>query len=71
MGVGTAMINYLLGWTEKQRGLEKISLSTFSTNLPAIKLYRKFGFKIEGRSRRQYKIHGKYVDEITMGKFLR
>ncbi|MBS7632006.1 GNAT family N-acetyltransferase [Candidatus Bathyarchaeota archaeon] len=69
-GFGTAMMNYLLEWTEKQRGLEKISLSTFSTNLPAMKLYRKFGFKIEGRSRRQYKICGKYVDEITMGKFL-
>jgi hypothetical protein len=70
MGIGTAMMNHIIGWAEKQKGLEKISLAVFSTNKAAISLYRKFGFKIEGVSERQYKIEGKYVDDITMGKFL-
>jgi RimJ/RimL family protein N-acetyltransferase len=50
--------------------LEKISLTVFSTNKPAISLYRKLGFEVEGISKKQYKIEGKYVDEVTMGKFL-
>jgi hypothetical protein len=70
IGVGTAMMNYLSEWAKKQEELEKISLTVFSTNKPAISLYRKLGFEIEGISKKQYKIEGKYIDEIIMGKFL-
>ena len=70
IGIGTAMMNHLIEWSEKQEGLEKISLTVFSTNKAAINLYRKFGFKVEGVNKKQYKIEGKYIDEITMGKFL-
>ncbi|MBX5327751.1 MAG: GNAT family N-acetyltransferase [Candidatus Bathyarchaeota archaeon] len=48
MGIGTAMMNHLLEWSQKQEGLEKITLEVFSTNKPAINLYHKLGFKIEG-----------------------
>jgi RimJ/RimL family protein N-acetyltransferase len=70
IGIGTAMMNYMIEWAEKQEGLEKISLTVFSTNKAATNLYRKFGFKMEGVSKRQYKIEGKYVDDLIMGKFL-
>lgn len=70
IGIGEAMMNYIMEWAQKQDGLEKISLTVFSTNKAAINLYRKFGFAIEGISKKQYKIEGKYIDEITMGKFL-
>jgi len=70
IGVGEAMMNYIMEWVKKQGGLEKISLTVFSTNKAAINLYRKFGFAIEGVSKKQYKIEGKYIDGITMGKFL-
>ena len=70
MSIGTAMMNYIMKWTEQQQGLEKIYLTVFSTNDAAINLYHKFGFEIEGTSKKQYKIEGKYIDEITMGKFL-
>jgi RimJ/RimL family protein N-acetyltransferase len=70
MHIGTALMNHLIGWARKQEGLEKISLTVFSTNKPATKLYQKFGFRTEGVSKRQYKIEGKYVDDIIMGKFL-
>lgn len=32
IGVGTAMVNYTMDWAKKQKGLEKISLTVFSTN---------------------------------------
>jgi len=69
-GIGTAMMNYIIEWARRQKGLEKISLTVFSTNEAAINLYRTFGFQIEGMSKRQHKIEGKHIDEITMGKFL-
>lgn len=70
VGVGTEMMNHIMEWGKQQKGLEKISLTVFSTNKVAINLYRKFGFKIEGISKKQYKIEGKYIDKITMGKLL-
>jgi RimJ/RimL family protein N-acetyltransferase len=71
MGIGTAIMKQLVEWAKSQSTLEKISLTVFSTNVPAINLYRKFGFEVEGISKRQYRIEGQYADEITMGKFLR
>ena len=70
IGIGTAMMNHIMEWAKKQKGLEKISLTVFSANETAINLYRAFGFEIEGVSKKQYKIEGKYIDETIMGKFL-
>ncbi len=70
IGIGTAMMKYIMEWARRQKGLEKVSLTVFSTNEAAINLYCTFGFQIEGVSKRQYRIEGKYVDETIMGKFL-
>ncbi|MBX5466440.1 MAG: GNAT family N-acetyltransferase [Firmicutes bacterium] len=52
-----------------QVGVEKISLSVFATNLPAIRLYRRLGYVEEGRRRGQYRIAGALVDELWMAKW--
>lgn len=69
LGIGTALMKYMMYWA-KSRGLEKLDLEVFSTNQRAIHLYEKFNFQVEGIRKKQYKIEGKYVDEITMAKFL-
>ncbi len=69
-GIGNAMMNYTIEWAKRQNELEKISLTVFSTNNPAINLYRKLGFTIEGRMKKHYKIEGKYIDDIAMTKLL-
>jgi len=69
IGIGNALMDYVISWAEA-RDYEKISLSVFSTNTAAINLYRKFGFEVEGVKKKEFKIEGKYVDEICMGKFL-
>lgn len=69
IGIGNALMDYVINWAEAQN-YEKISLSVFSTNAPAINLYQKFGFEVEGVKRKEFKIEGKDVDEICMGKFL-
>lgn len=70
IGIGTAMMKYIMEWARRQKGLEKVSLTVFSTNEAAINLYRTFGFQIEGMRKKQHKIEGKYIDETIMGKFL-
>lgn len=56
MGVGTALLRCLLDWAEANPLIEKIGLAVFSDNLPAINLYRRFGFVEEGRQPRQIKM---------------
>lgn len=69
LGIGNALVDYAIDWAQKHN-YEKISLSVFSTNTPAINLYKKFGFEIEGVKKKEFKIEGEYVDEVCMGKFL-
>jgi RimJ/RimL family protein N-acetyltransferase len=60
----------MIDWA-KNRGARKLCLGVFSTNQQAINLYKKFNFRVEGTRKKQYKVNGKYVDEIIMGRFLK
>ncbi len=51
-------------------GVEKLELEVFSTNISAIKLYKRYGFKTEGILIKKRKFKGKYEDLICMGLFL-
>jgi [ribosomal protein S18]-alanine N-acetyltransferase len=52
-GMGQALLFSLLK-TACDRGLERATLEVRASNLSAINLYQKFGFKIAGRRRRYY-----------------
>jgi len=69
MGVGSALMDYAVRWARKRK-VKKIVLSVFSTNKRATALYKKFGFAVEGTRKKQFLIHGKYVDEVMMGRFM-
>jgi RimJ/RimL family protein N-acetyltransferase len=47
-------------------GINKISLEVLSTNLRAINLYKKIGFKIEGIKREEILKNNKFIDSIIM-----
>lgn len=69
-GVGTHMTQTMLVWC-REAGYEKVELEVFSTNTPALRLYRRFGFVVEVRQRRAIKFaEGEYVDNLIMGTFL-
>ncbi len=68
-GIGAQLLTAALAWAE-EAGLEKITLSVFATNQPALHLYRKFGFIEEGCQRKQIKIDDVYINSILMGFFL-
>lgn len=68
-GVGSALLKKTVD-TAKQLGFEKICLQVFHTNIIAISLYQKFGFREVGRRRKQFKMGNVYIDEILMERFL-
>jgi RimJ/RimL family protein N-acetyltransferase len=67
IGVGTALLNYLIDWASTEGNLRKINLHVKETNTFAIHLYKKLGFVEEGRISRGMYINGEYFDLITMG----
>ncbi|AFY46029.1 ribosomal-protein-alanine acetyltransferase [Nostoc sp. PCC 7524] len=56
-GLGQALLYFLLK-TASDRGLERATLEVRASNLAAISLYQKFGFKTAGRRRRYYQDNG-------------
>jgi RimJ/RimL family protein N-acetyltransferase len=69
LGAGSALMEGVINWA-KEKKIEKICLSVFSTNEAAIALYRKFGFEVEAARKKQFKTEKSYVDEIFMARFL-
>lgn len=46
-GIATSLLEKLISWA-KEKGIKKINLDVFENNKRAIKLYEKFGFRLEG-----------------------
>lgn len=69
-GVGRSLVSTMIHWATAHPIIEKINLEVFHNNIPAINLYKSFGFQEEGRRKRQVKIEEEYFDLISMAKFL-
>jgi len=54
----------------QQIGKEKIWLHVYAFNKPAIKLYKKHGFKKEGAFKKEEYKNGHYVDVLSLAKFI-
>lgn len=72
IGLGKKMIQILIQEARKKfkKKIKMISLSVFATNLPAIKLYEKFNFKVFARIPKQFRYKNKFIDELVMIKYL-
>jgi RimJ/RimL family protein N-acetyltransferase len=68
-GLGSKLLETCLQ-KAKEFGLEKVELEVYTTNIPAIKMYEKFGFEQEGLIRSYRKLEGVTYDCLRMGKFL-
>jgi diaminopimelate decarboxylase len=68
-GIGAALLAAAIGWG-RSVGVEKVLLSVYPDNLPAISLYRRFGFVEEGRLSRQSRKSYGDVDEILMAAWI-
>jgi len=67
--IGTRLINEAIG-RAREIGLERVELEVFGSNTPAIKLYEKTGFVVEGVKKKARKLDGIYDDMIEMALFI-
>jgi putative acetyltransferase len=68
-GVGTALMQAAVDLADKWLNLLRLELEVFSDHEPAVRLYKKFGFAIEGTLVRYAYRAGQYVDVYTMARF--
>jgi ribosomal protein S18 acetylase RimI-like enzyme len=64
-GIGGTLLDQALQ-EAKKRGLERVELGVFASNLAAIRLYQNYDFQIEGRKKRARKLDGSYDDIVDM-----
>ena len=66
-GFGFQILEHIKNEVKKQ-SVKRIELTVDVENTPAINLYRKVGFEIEGRLKNNYRLAstGKYYDEYVM-----
>ena len=69
IGIGTALVKHLLNIARIKK-LKKVWLQVNTDNNTAIHIYKKAGFKIEGKLCKERCIKGKYRDEYRMAILL-
>jgi RimJ/RimL family protein N-acetyltransferase len=69
-GIGSALLEAVIDWARAQNA-HKVSLAVWPTNYPAIGLYARYGFRVEGARRRHYRRrNGELWEAIWMGLIL-
>jgi len=68
-GLGSRLLSETIQGA-RAMGIERVELAVFASNLPAIALYRKLGFVVEGTKKRVRKLDGAYDDDVLMALFL-
>lgn len=67
-GVGSALMAAAIDLAERWAGVRRLELEVYTDNQPAIGLYRKFGFAIEGTLRQYALRDGRLVDVHLMSR---
>jgi L-phenylalanine/L-methionine N-acetyltransferase len=67
-GIGSALMAALIEVADNWLDLKRLELTVYVDNAPAIGLYRKFGFEVEGTRRYDTFRDGKYVDSFEMAR---
>jgi putative acetyltransferase len=67
-GAGSALMRAAIDLADKWLNLMRLELDVYTDNEPAIRLYKKFGFLIEGTLVNYAYRDGQYVDTYTMAR---
>jgi UDP-4-amino-4,6-dideoxy-N-acetyl-beta-L-altrosamine N-acetyltransferase len=68
-GIGKIAMQWLLNYGFQKCKLYKINLGVIENNIPAVKLYKSLGFKIEGKMKDEIYYKGKYYHTLSMAIF--
>jgi putative acetyltransferase len=67
-GVGTKLMEALIDLADNWLGALRVELTVYTENERALKLYRRFGFEIEGTYRGYSLRAGAYTDTYAMAR---
>jgi putative acetyltransferase len=67
-GAGTALLQAAIDLAEQWLNLSRLELEVYTDNEPAIRLYKKFGFRIEGTLVHFAFRDGQYEDAYLMAR---
>lgn len=67
LGLGTALMEYLIAWAKSSGIVRKITLRSRIDNERALRLYERFGFVREGVVTRLFEIAGEFYDGYLLG----
>ena len=67
-GIGSALMTAMVDLADNWLGLRRIELTVYTDNAPAIALYEKFGFEVEGEAKGFALRGGQYVDAYYMAR---
>lgn len=67
-GVGSALMAAMCDYADNWAGILRLELNVYVDNAPAIALYRRFGFEIEGTHRAFALRDGRYADSHAMAR---
>jgi ribosomal protein S18 acetylase RimI-like enzyme len=68
-GIGRQLLDGLIQWAARSPGIDKLQLAVQASNKTAIGLYRRCGFRQEGRLRGQVRrADGTRVDQLLMAR---
>lgn len=67
-GVGSALMQAAIDLADKWLNLSRLELEVYPDNEPAVRLYKKFGFAVEGTKKNFAFRDGQYVDVYMMAR---
>jgi putative acetyltransferase len=70
-GIGAALLGELVEAADNWLAITRLELTVFTDNIPAIRLYEKFGFETEGTHKAFAFRHGIYADVFAMARLRR
>jgi putative acetyltransferase len=68
-GIGKALMSAILDIADNWLKLKRVELNVFTDNEPAIALYKKMGFVIEGTKKYAAVRNGVHADEYLMARY--
>jgi putative acetyltransferase len=67
-GIGSAMLGALVDTADNWLNLKRLELTVYVDNEPAIRLYKRHGFEVEGVRRADTFRDGQFVDSLLMAR---
>jgi putative acetyltransferase len=67
-GIASALMHTMIDMCDNWLRVDRIELTVFVDNTPAVAVYKKYGFEIEGTGKRYALRNGEYVDAYYMAR---